>query len=322
MNKAVLGFTLIELSVVLVIVGLIVGGVLVGRDLVAASEVRSVISQIEKYQTAVNTFRGKYGYLPGDIKDPEASQFGFPARGQYAGEGDGNGKIEGVAANAPNSNCCAYEQSGETTMFWVDLSAAHLIDGGFTAGSPTVPSELTNDVTLTSSPHKAGDYFPEAKIGKGNIVWVWSSLSMAASSPWAPPGPNYFSISANPGIYGFNSGVYSRPGLTVAQAYSIDKKIDDGLPQSGGTLAIYIVYSAPFWVAGGATTVTNGVTVQAAFGEGDGTTGGPVTPGDGIVTAGTAGTCYDNGNSGGATERYSVGMNSSTLNCALSFRFQ
>lgn len=42
------GFTLIELSIVLVIIGLIVGGVLVGRDLIKAAEVRAQVSQIEK----------------------------------------------------------------------------------------------------------------------------------------------------------------------------------------------------------------------------------------------------------------------------------
>src|ERR1700735_2969244 len=94
------GFTLIELSIVLVIIGLIVGGVLVGQDLIRAADVRAQISQIEKYQTAVNTFRGKYGYLPGDIKDPDASSFGFQPRGPYAGEGDGNGILEGNENNA------------------------------------------------------------------------------------------------------------------------------------------------------------------------------------------------------------------------------
>ncbi|MGH9519815.1 MAG: type II secretion system protein, partial [Terriglobales bacterium] len=70
------GFTLIEMAIVLVIIGLIVGSVLAGQDLIRAAEVRATISQIEKYQTAVNTFYGKYGALPGDIKDPEASMFG------------------------------------------------------------------------------------------------------------------------------------------------------------------------------------------------------------------------------------------------------
>jgi prepilin-type N-terminal cleavage/methylation domain-containing protein len=90
-------FTLIEMSIVLVIIGLIVGGVLAGQSLINAAAVRATISQIEKYQT--NTFRGKYGYLPGDIKDPDASNFGFAARGQYAGEGDGNGVLEGNPNN-------------------------------------------------------------------------------------------------------------------------------------------------------------------------------------------------------------------------------
>lgn len=74
------GFTLVELSIVLVIIGLVAGGVLVGRDLIAAATIRSTISQIEKYKTAVNTFRGKYGYLPGDIPADQAAQTGLAAR--------------------------------------------------------------------------------------------------------------------------------------------------------------------------------------------------------------------------------------------------
>src|ERR1700678_1068516 len=80
------GFTLIELSIVLVIIGLIIGGILTGQDLIKAAEARAQISQIEKYQTAVNAFYNKYGYLPGDIPNPYASQFGFQSRRQYAGE--------------------------------------------------------------------------------------------------------------------------------------------------------------------------------------------------------------------------------------------
>src|ERR1039458_9134105 len=98
------GFTLIELSVVLVIIGLIVGSVLVGQSLISAAGVRATIAQIEKYNTAANTFREKYGYLPGDIKDPDASSFGLAARGQYAGEGDDNGVIEGVWQDVANRN--------------------------------------------------------------------------------------------------------------------------------------------------------------------------------------------------------------------------
>jgi len=47
-RKSLKGFTLIELSIVLVIIGLIVGGVLVGHDLIRAAGVRATISQVEK----------------------------------------------------------------------------------------------------------------------------------------------------------------------------------------------------------------------------------------------------------------------------------
>jgi len=90
------GFTLIELSIVLVIIGLLVSGVLVGRDLIAAAELRSQISQIEGYNTAVRTFQLKYGGLPGDLSADKVDAFGFtatPYRNGTKGEGDGDGII-------------------------------------------------------------------------------------------------------------------------------------------------------------------------------------------------------------------------------------
>src|SRR5579883_3383059 len=92
------GFTLIELSIVLIIIGLIVGGILTGRDLIDAAARRAQISQIEKYNTAVHTFQVKYGYLPGDIPDPYATNFGFASRGSSQGSGDGDGMIDGCCS--------------------------------------------------------------------------------------------------------------------------------------------------------------------------------------------------------------------------------
>ena len=85
------GFTLIEMSIVFVVIGLIVGGILVGQDLIRAAGVRSQISQIEKFNTATNTFYGKYGYLPGDIPKTTAASFGFTARSGSFGDGNGAG---------------------------------------------------------------------------------------------------------------------------------------------------------------------------------------------------------------------------------------
>src|ERR1700712_5355694 len=104
MNKTQ-GFTLIELSIVLVIIGLIVGGVLVGQDLIRAAEIRATISQIEKFNTAVNTFRGKYNAIPGDMNLSTAITFGFATTNRAtgaatAGQGDGNGLLDGEAGAA------------------------------------------------------------------------------------------------------------------------------------------------------------------------------------------------------------------------------
>ena len=87
-QRTCLGFTLIELSIVLVIIGLIIGGILVGKDLIVAAANRAYISQLEKYNTATNAFKLKYGCLPGDCAI--ATKIGLQD------DGDGNGYVSGL----------------------------------------------------------------------------------------------------------------------------------------------------------------------------------------------------------------------------------
>jgi prepilin-type N-terminal cleavage/methylation domain-containing protein len=302
------GFTLIELSIVLVIIGLIVGGVLVGQNLVRAAGARATVAQIEKYNSAVNTFRGKYGYLPGDIKDPDASNFGFVARGQYAGEGDGNGIILGVDANAANNQDQWNTIAGETAVFWVDLSTAHLIDGTFnTASITTVPAGIVTNVDA---------YLPQAKMGKGMYIYVWSGGWRGCFlADKVGDGKNYFGLEDVPkitGTIGISGEPYSSYTLTPQEAYNIDKKADDGLPQSGNTLAIgnsYYNMSSACWAYAGAAT------------------SGPYNPANGGPTTsanpGSSSTCYDNNNVPGATQQYSLTQNGgNNPACSLSFTFQ
>jgi prepilin-type N-terminal cleavage/methylation domain-containing protein len=288
------GFTLIELSIVLVIIGLIVGGVLVGQDLIRAAAVRAQISQIEKYNAAVNTFRGKYNAVPGDMNAATASAFGFGPRGGLPGQGDGNGVIESDAALATCGFC---ENGGETGMFWVDLSAAQMIDGSFS----TATESGVNSTVMTGSGIDL--YYPAAKIGGGNYVYVWSGgpqLGWTGSNETNHDGQNYYGLSAITSLPA-TWQIFSLPGLTVAQAYSMDKKVDDGIPQSGNVIAMYL----------------SGQTSGTWAGTGNGT-GAPYT----TATQGSPTTCFDNGNGSGA-QQYSLQQNGgSGSNCALSFRFQ
>lgn len=288
------GFTLIELSIVLVIIGLLVGGVLVGNDLIKAAEIRSQVSQIEKYNTAVNAFKLKYNNLSGDI--PDASAFGFIARGTNAGQGDGNGLVQGIYANAANSSCGSFIISGESVLFWADLSSANFIEAGLNAASATSMTDLTAaDIPL---------YLPKAKIS-GNYVAVGSGQCTANPNVVPNTGANYFVISAITGDAGGRHAT-ANLGLSVYQAYSIDTKIDDGLPQAGKVTAQYWnnlpATGEVFYWAG--TNIWSTATYATA-----------VSP-----TGGT--TCFDNGNIAG-TQKYSIGTNGgSGMNCNLAIRFQ
>ena len=108
------GFTLIEISIVLVIIGLITGGVLVGRDLIKAAQIRAMISQLEKYDASVNTFQSKYNGLPGDIIPQRAAPLGFVTRTGAEGDGDGNGII--YALGGGNG---WYALGGENVLFFI-----------------------------------------------------------------------------------------------------------------------------------------------------------------------------------------------------------
>ncbi len=309
------GFTLIELSIVLAIVGLVAGGVLIGKDLIAAAALRSQITQLEQYRVSLNTFRIKYGnHLPGDIAEPAASMFGFQPRGNTRGTGDGNGILErGVT-------CGHYKQgSGETGVFWADLSDAKLISGDFS----TMTTAEEPDNFITHSGDELNAYYPRAKIGGGNFIYVWSGGSNKTVNPCNGPSDNtnYFGISSimtmvNGLIYPGSGG---SAGLTVHQAYSLDQKLDDGLPNAGaittmtsgdGQVNFAKKPLGPWFYGASIMTATGYLPTVAA-------------------TVGTADTCYDNSTSSdgqtaaqGNAMHYSTQMNGgSGNNCALSFRF-
>jgi prepilin-type N-terminal cleavage/methylation domain-containing protein len=225
------GFTLIEMSIVLVIIGLIVGGVLVGQDLINAAAVRAQITQIEKYNTAVNTFRGKYGAIPGDMNVAAAAQFGFTIGAGCAGalgERDGNGLVDWLTAGGQGAG----QFGNERGLFWQDLTTPGLtsmIEGQFpNSGAAAVICGIGSIFpALTST--TLGQYVPSGKIGYSTYILIYSYN-----------GANYFVLEALSGSLANGRPTASGSQFPVIAAYKIDAKVDDGLPTSGNVQAWYL----------------------------------------------------------------------------------
>lgn len=219
------GFTLIELSVVLVIIGLLIGGVLVGRDLIKASEIRSQITQIEKFNAATNTFRIKYNALPGDIKESEAYGFGlFRVSCSYVGYygyGDNNGIIT-AGSGATMSPSTRTNLSAEPFLFFRQLTDASLIEGKYGMG---LNCGAESGVIPASG---VGAFLPAAKIGTNAYI--------EANSPGDRQ--NYFILTTINGFIGAAGVAAGANPITANEAYQIDLKTDNGLPDSGKIIAI------------------------------------------------------------------------------------
>ena len=260
------GFTLVELSIVLVIIGLMVGAILVGRALIQAAEIRATVSQLQKYSTAVNTFRLKFGgNMPGDMLGITASQYGFTAGSACMtgaqGFGDGNGLIEADDQNHIGQPWIDLSYfGGEVILFWSNLSTSNLIDGSVGGNSSTTPISATCTVPFNLDSSNMFKWIPPAKIGHGGYVFIFSPTTGTVGP--VTNAENYFQIS------GGSIGVTSQYSLTNAlspyESYSIDTKIDDGHPSSRTVRAAGAGVSVDLPAATGASGAAGNCTVSTA----------------------------------------------------------
>ena len=215
-----LGFSLVELSIVLVILGLLVGGVLSGQSLIRAAELRAVTTEYSRYITAVQSFRDKYFALPGDMSNAVkywAQAAGGTADGMDAAcaallvasttpttcNGDGNGQISDIV----------YANNGyEVYRSWQHLANAGLIEGSYSGVRGALlfnPNPGTN--TLKSKLSNAG--------------YRLYYLGTASSGAY---------ILSN---YGHTIELKAWPSaattLKPEEAWNIDTKLDDGKPYLG-----------------------------------------------------------------------------------------
>lgn len=201
-NRAKYGFTLVELSIVLVILGLLVGGVVAGQSIIRASEIKGIIETRSKYETAVVAFRDKFRGLPGDLR----TATDFFGAATVNGSGDGN-----VSAASGGG------LTGEMFQFWNQLALAELIEGNYTGLSGAAGSA---DAVI-------GTNVPEGNIS--NSGWSTVRVSTAGHS-------SYFDSSSHHFIFGRDAAGSSHtlnPVLSPPDVQKIDMKADDGQPALG-----------------------------------------------------------------------------------------
>ena len=116
------GFTLVEIAIVLVIIGLLLGGILKGQEMITQAKIKNVINDFNGVTAAVNSYQDRYRALPGDDATADTR---WTTQSAVKGNGDGtiagtyNNVISGVPTTAQESN-----------LFWW-----HLRLGGFVPGS-------------------------------------------------------------------------------------------------------------------------------------------------------------------------------------------
>lgn len=237
------GFSLVELSIVLVILGLLVGEILAGQSLIRASELRAVGAEFSRYQTAGHAFRDKYFALPGDMANA-TSVWGKDAaacntQSGNAGapgtcNGDGDGYVRDITTGPGTTT--------ESMQFWKQLSLAGLVEGTFTGLSG--PTAVAG--SRTGADARVGLNIPASKLSSAG----WG-LSASSATPYAGFGTGEFFTPITYDNFlvfgaeryypsGGGYGVYNMERvLKPEEAWNIDTKLDDGTPAGGKIIGIW-----------------------------------------------------------------------------------
>ncbi len=228
-------FSLVELSIVLVILGLLTGGILAGQSLIRAAELRAVSTEYARWVTATQSFRDKYFQLPGDMNNAQ-SFWGAPGTGTCP-----TGTMTGTQTCNGNGDwhidpAAAASQSGEMATYWQHLANAGLIEGTYT-GVMGAGSSQETDIRVNTPPSKMN-----------SAGWSVQYIGVLTNG-------NFMNIGDYGNVLFFGAAASSQktfaPILKPEEAWNIDTKLDDGKPGTGKVMTLKT--SSPSWATGCAT---------------------------------------------------------------------
>lgn len=210
------GFTLVELAIVMIIIGLLIGGVLKGQELIENAKVTSTISQVKGFQAALVTFRDSYAATPGDMINASDRLQGCD-EGTNCQDGDGDSLIEFGTDTDPVWDLVNGTLTEENAQAWKHMALADLITGV--------------DVTTGDDPAAWGASHPASSLRGGYQLYFDSDLEDVADATAS----GHVLRMSNGGLSGTVGEEGSAPASGL-QAANIDRKLDDGRPGSGTVL--------------------------------------------------------------------------------------
>lgn len=206
------GFTLIEMSIVLVIIGLIIGGILKGQEIIESSRQKNIITQVDTMRAAVNTFADKYNGLPGDYN---LALTRINSTAALIANGDGDGIVDPTGiATAANIAADTGVGNAEQYNFFNHLALAELISG-------TTPS-------TAAAPAGFGDgsALPAIAVPGGGMTVVYGLYNLGNN-----PRQSHW-LRLHKTVAGAADGAATGV-LSGKRAFEMDLKIDDALPYEG-----------------------------------------------------------------------------------------
>ncbi len=121
------GFTLVEIAIVLVIIGLLLGGVLKGQALVDSAKVKALQGEFQSVQTMYNAYVDKFKAVPGDDADVANH---LPTGATVSTVNAGNGLID----NVDWTGAATPVATNKSSLFWQHVRLAELATGAYTSG--------------------------------------------------------------------------------------------------------------------------------------------------------------------------------------------